>query len=97
MTLGLSNKETIRACSVECWGQKTAYVQEGRKKIGTVKIDNSFNKSDSNKRKKYRGEAEREQGMKGEFGKSRLKDLKRKRRNIRFLIRDSGKDGCGRR
>lgn len=30
-------------------------VQAGRKEFGTVKTDNSFNKSDSNKRKKYRG------------------------------------------
>lgn len=29
-----------------------------------MKTDNSFNKSDSNKRKKYRKEAERGQGMK---------------------------------
>lgn len=31
MTLGLSNKKDIMAFSAEHWGQKTAYIQEGRK------------------------------------------------------------------
>lgn len=60
-----------------------------------MKIDKSVNKSDYNKRKKYKEEAERGQEMKGQFKEIRLKKLKRKRRNIlSFLIRDNGKNEC---
>lgn len=60
-----------------------------------MKIDNSFNKSDYNKRKKYREEADRGQEMKRQFKEIRLKKLKRRKRNIlSILIRDNGKNGC---
>lgn len=62
-------------------------MQAGRK-IGDSEKHNFFNKSDYNKRKKYREEVER--GHEG-FGDIRFKNLKR---NIPYiLVGDGGKNG----